>query len=122
MKKTMFEVNWHYEDAGEDGLGSFSHCTVTPIQVIREGVLPGCTRPSITAVDIDGRQFQGSPGNYHNTESAAWREVSETLENMVSGYEASIAVLTAKAKKAREYLEIIQPLTHVGPKKKGGKP
>lgn len=110
MKKTMFEVNWHYEDVGEDGVASFSHCTVTPIQVIREGVLPGCTRPSITAVDIDGRQFQGEPDNYHRTQSAAWREVSKTLGYMVSGHEASIAVLTAKAQKAREYLEKIQPL------------
>lgn len=112
MKKTMFEVNWHYmathEDVDEDGAGRFSHCTVTTIQVIREGVLPGCAGVSITAIDINGRQFQGNPGNYHDTESAAWGEVYETLEGMVRENENTIAKLTTRNTEVRKYLENIR--------------
>lgn len=43
--KTLYEVNWHYNN---DLLVCIS---VTPIKVLREGILPGCSAVSITAVD-----------------------------------------------------------------------
>jgi hypothetical protein len=66
----MYDVNWHYTN------DVFSHCSVTPIKVIRESVLPGCTGVSITAKDSNGRKFQGSPDNYYATEEAAWAVVA----------------------------------------------
>lgn len=44
--KTMYEINWYYKDNEQT---KFSHCTVTPIEVLREGILPGCSAVSITA-------------------------------------------------------------------------
>lgn len=73
MNKTMFEVNWHYTNE------VFSHCTVTPIRVIRQGVLPGCTGETITAIDGEGRKFQGSADNYFSSEKEAWESVANDL-------------------------------------------
>ena len=84
MNEVRYEINWH--SSGD----VFSHCTVTPITVIREGVLPGCSGVSITAISSDGHKFQGSPGNYFNTESEAWESVKEDLVEAVRDYESQI--------------------------------
>ena len=76
MTKTMYEINWHYKDSDQN---QFSHCTVTPIEVLREGVLPGCSAVSITAKGSDGRTFQGSPRDYFESEAAAWAQVKKYL-------------------------------------------
>ena len=90
--KTMYEINWHYKDREQT---QFSHCTVTPITIIREGILPGCTAVSITAKDTNGRTFQGSPRDYFETEAAAWaqarRDLIETIENNDNKVEELIA-------------------------------
>ena len=90
--KTMYEINWHYKDSEQT---QFSHCTVTPIAIIREGILPGCTAVSITAKDTNGRTFQGSPRDYFETEAAAWaqarRDLIETIENNDNKVEELIA-------------------------------
>lgn len=79
--KTLYEINWHYLDEEQE---HFSHCTVTPIEVLREGVLPGCSAVSITAKGSDGRTFQSSPRDYFESETAAWanvrRGLTETIE------------------------------------------
>lgn len=87
MIKTMYEVNWHYVNE------RFSHCTVTPITVTREGVSPGCTGVSIDAIDHTGRKFIGSPRNYFDSEEAAWSEVKTDLLAMVEAKEAEMAKL-----------------------------
>ena len=82
MNKKMYEVNWH--SIGD----KFSHCTVTAITVTREGILPGCTGVTITAIDHEGGEFQGSPGNYHNTEAEAWAEAAEVaISETIKGNE-----------------------------------
>lgn len=51
MTKTMYEIDWHYKDSDQN---QFSHCTVKPITIIRESVLPS-TRREMTkpqALDI----------------------------------------------------------------------
>ena len=79
MNKKMYEVNWH--SIGD----KFSHCTVTAITVTREGILPGSTGVTITATDHDGREFRGSPGDYHNTEAEAWAEVKAVISETIKG-------------------------------------
>ena len=74
--KTLYEINWHYTDKEQT---KFSHCTVTPIEVLREGILPGCSAVSITAKDSEGRTFQGSPRDYFESEEAAWAQVKQDL-------------------------------------------
>ena len=84
MNEVRYEINWH--SSGD----VFSRCTVTPITVIREGVLPGCSGVSITAISSDGHKFQGSPGDYFNTESEAWESVKKDLVEEIRGSEAQI--------------------------------
>ena len=96
--KTLYEVNWFYHD------GTFERCTVTPIKVIREGVLPGCSGVTITAIDVDGRQFQGSPENYFETEAAAWADVREELEAALESNKAAVDVLNTTSARIEEFL------------------
>ena len=98
MNKTMYEVNWH---AVND---VFSHCTVTPITVIREGVLPGCTGVSITAKDSQGNKFQGSPDNYYATEEAAWSAVRVEITKSIEAHEKQLSEMQAQLKAQRDYL------------------
>lgn len=74
--KTLYEINWHYKDNGQT---KFSHCTVTPITLVREGILPGCSAVSITAKGSDGRTFHGSPRDYFETEAQAWAQAKQDL-------------------------------------------
>ena len=74
--KTMYEINWHYKDNEQT---QFSHCTVTPITVVREGILPGCSAPSITAKAADGHTFLGSARDYFESEAAAWAQAKQDL-------------------------------------------
>lgn len=103
MNKTMYEVNWH--SVGD----VFSHCTVTPITVLREGVLPGCTGVSITAKDSQGNKFQGSPDNYYATEEAAWAAVRVELAESVEAHEKQLAELQEQLSAQRGYLEKLTP-------------
>ena len=103
MNRTMHEVNWHSVN------DVFSHCTVTPITVIREGVLPGCTGVSITAIGSDGHKFQGSPDNYYATEEAAWAAVKVELALTIEAHEKQLAELQAQLTAQREYLAKLAP-------------
>lgn len=98
MNKTMYEVNWH---AVND---VFSHCTVTPIKVTREGVLPGCTRVSITAKDSKGNKFQGSPEDYYATEEEAWAAVKRELTESVERCEKQLVEMQTQLRSLRSYL------------------
>ena len=77
MNKTMYEINWHSVD------DVFSNCSVMPITVIREGIFPGCSAVSITAIDREGRKFRGSPEDYYSTEEEAWEEVKAMLSESI---------------------------------------
>ena len=103
MNKTMYEVNWHYTN------DVFSHCSVTPIKVIRESVLPGCTGVSITAEDSNGRKFQGSPDNYYATEEAAWAAVRVELAESVEAHERQLAELQEQLDAQLDYLAKLTP-------------
>lgn len=99
--KTLYEINWHYKD---DEQTKFSHCTVTPIEVIREGILPGCSTVSITAKGSDGRQFQGSPRDYFESEAAAWDSVRQGLAETIEANEAYVEDLNAEVLAIRAFL------------------
>ncbi len=98
MNKTMYELHWHEVN------GEFSRFSVTPITVIREGVLPGCTGVSITAVDHRGDTFQGSSLNYFETEGQAWEHGKEGLAMAVRDFEKDVARLQKQINTCRAYL------------------
>ena len=87
MNKTMYEINWHSVD------NVFSHCSVTPITVIREGIFPGCSSVSITAIDSEGNKFQGSPEYYYLTEEEAWEAIKIELESNIKTLTREIETL-----------------------------
>lgn len=99
MNETRYEINWHSVD------DAFSHCTVTPITVIREGVLPGCTGISITAIGSDRGRFQGSPDDYFKTEAEAWAKVKSDLEKAVKENAKQAREQERLVLKMRAYLE-----------------
>ena len=99
--KTMYEINWHYKDTEQT---QFSHCSVTPITVVREGILPGCSGVSITAKDIKGRTFQGSPRDYYETEAAAWSDVRKELTETVESNEDLVEFLKEENRRMFSFL------------------
>ena len=88
--KTLYEINWHYIDKEQT---KFSHCAVTPIEVLREGILPGCSGVSITAKGSDGRTFQGSPRDYFESEAAAWAQVKQDLIDTIQNNDEAVEQL-----------------------------
>ena len=78
--KTVFEVNTHYKN------GMFSHCTVTPVVVLREGILPGCSAESFTGIDQNGERFTGSLQDFFASEQDAWIKVRQ---DTIDGIRAS---------------------------------
>ena len=88
--KTMYEINWHYKDSEQT---QFSHCTVTPITVVREGVLPGCSAVSITAKDSNGRTLYGSPRDYFETEAQAWAQARQDLLGTIENIDKMVTEL-----------------------------
>ena len=95
---TLYEINWHY--VGD----KFSHCTVTPIKVLREGILPGCTAVSITARDASGRKFQGSPDDYFKTEEDAWRQIKKDLLQTIEANDKCVETLKDETHRLFKYL------------------
>ena len=102
MKK-LYEVNWHYDD--NDTLVRIS---VTPIRVLREGILPGCSAVSITAVGSDGRQFQGCPRDYFETEDAAWAQTKIELQEALASEEQIVAEAQRRIEGLRSVLNVVQ--------------
>ena len=101
MNKTLYEINWH--SVGD----RFSHCSVTPITVIREGVLPGCSGVSITAIGSDGRKFLGAPSNYYATEAEAWTAARKELEDSIEAKQADLFALASELRHLRTYLQTL---------------
>lgn len=99
--KTLYEVNWHYNN---DTLASIS---VSPIKVLRESILPGCSAVSITAVGSDGRKFQGCPQDYFETEEAAWAQTKIELQEAITSEEQAIAEAQKRIKSLRGVLSTI---------------
>lgn len=96
--KTLYEVHWNSIN------DEFTHCSVTPITVIREGVLPGCSGVSITAKDASGQVFQGSPRDYFHSEEEAWKAVVEDLENSRSSLTKTAAKIAQELEHLDRYL------------------
>jgi len=99
--KTMYEINWHYKDNEQT---QFSHCTVTPITIVREGVLPGCSTVSITAKGSDGRTFQGSPRDYFESEAAAWAQAKQDLLDTIENNDEEVEALKAETHRLFSFL------------------
>ena len=101
MKETLYEINWHYCES------VFYRCTVTPIKVLRRGVLPGCSGVTITATDSSGRKFQASPDMFFATEEEAWAAVKEDISESIEADKKEVAMLKAKISAKVEFLKKI---------------
>lgn len=99
--KTLYEVHWHYKDGGQT---VFSHCSVSPITVLREGVLPGCTGVSITAKDSKGDTFLGTPKDYFESEAAAWADARQSLLGTIENNDRAIARLKEETFRLHRFL------------------
>ena len=100
MNETMYEVTWVHT-------GPTTHATVTPITVVRYDVLPGCSTPSITAIDHSGRKFHGSRENYFETKEAAWDSVMQDLRTTIGNYLERAEDLQHRAQAAEAYLNTL---------------
>jgi hypothetical protein len=86
MQKTMYEVVWI-----SDGKGATTHIRVEPITVIREGILPGCSAVTISAIDSRGDKFNGDPKDYFKSEAEAWETARADLNSTIEAYEQRVA-------------------------------
>lgn len=103
MIETRYEVNWHYVNE------IFTHCSVSPITVIWEGIRTGCKGVSIVAIGSDGRKFYGSPRNYYQTEADAWAAIKAQLTESVAAHEKQIRGLQEQLEAQRRYLKTSIP-------------
>ena len=100
--KTLYEANWHYSN------DTLVRISVSPIKVLREGILPGCSAVSITAVDKDGHQFQGCPQDYFETEEAAWKQATIELQEAIASEQRGICEAQRRIEGLRSVLSAIQ--------------
>jgi hypothetical protein len=98
MSEVMYEINWH-NTYTRDRDGVFTHCTVTPITILRRGIQPGATRETITGRDGNGRRFTGNPKDYYKTSEEAWSAVKEDILRL----QADIAAMKEFLKVAGDY-------------------
>jgi hypothetical protein len=101
--RTLYEINWHYEN------DVFTHATVTPITVLREGILDDGSLYILKAKDSKGRTFQGSPRDYFETEAEAWTEVERDLRGSITANEDEITSLQRENEAMLRFLMGGQP-------------
>lgn len=86
MQKTMYEVVWISNENY-----ATTHIRVEPITVIHEGILPGCSAVTISAIDSRGDEFSGVPQNYFKSEAEAWEAARADLNSTIGVYEQRVA-------------------------------
>lgn len=86
MQKTMYEVVWISNEHDVT-----THIRVEPIIVIREGVLPGCSTVTISAIDMRGDEFSGVLQDYFKSEAEAWETARADLNSTIGVYEQRVA-------------------------------
>ena len=104
--KTLYKVNWHYND------DTLVRISVSPIRVLREGILPGCSDVSIAAVGSDGRKFQGCPRNYFETEDAAWAQTKKELRETITAEEQAVDEAQRRIEGLRSVLLAVEGVNH----------
>lgn len=98
MNKKMYEINCHYDKE------VFSHYSVSSITVTRRSILEDCTRESISAIDAEGRRFQGNPEEYFNSEEEAWAEIKKSLKLIIIELEWQMTKLQKEVDRMSTYL------------------
>ena len=77
----MYEISY-IENTKDNSL----RIAITPIKVIRRGILPGCSKETITAIDSRGEKFTGNPNDYFSSEKEAFnyamKEAKESIKNL----------------------------------------
>ena len=111
MSEVMYEINWH-NTYTRDRDGVFTHCTVTPITILRRGIQPGATRETITGRDGNGRRFTGNPKDYYKTSEEAWSAVKEAISESIAGYEEDLLRLQADIAAMKEFLKVAGDYDH----------
>jgi hypothetical protein len=97
----MYEIHWHYNNE------EFYQCTVTPIVVYREDILPDCTKVSISAIDSQGNYFQGCPEDYFATEALAWESVRKAIKENIACNKKIIKNMRYQTSKLIDYLHTL---------------
>lgn len=75
-------------------------CIVKSVDVLREGILPGCSAPSITVRYPDGSTAQSTRDYFHATEMDAYHEIALDLQ------EALDEAWTRRAKAERDIVNL----------------
>lgn len=84
--KTLYEINWHYKD---DAKTKFSHCTVTPIEVLLGGILLR---------------------DYFETEAQAWAQARQYLRDTMKKNDEVVAAINAETDCIFSFLVTLPPL------------
>lgn len=70
---------------------------------IREGILEGCTAPSITIKDQLGKTAHSSLDMYHETEEDAWDAINLDLASEIMDKESEIESLQRELQALKDY-------------------
>jgi len=77
----MYEISY-IENTKDNSL----RIEITQIKVIRRGIVPGCSKETITAIDLKGEKFWGDPNNYFVSEKEALnyalKEAKESIKDL----------------------------------------
>lgn len=94
----------YYDKAIYDEGGNFVKYEVEAHLLIREGVLEGCTLPTISVVDPStGKTYQSSLDFYHETEEDAWEAIQTELSHEILDKESEIEALQRELQALKDY-------------------
>jgi hypothetical protein len=100
VPRTMYEIdfpdNWHH---------NIEDIKVLPVKVIREGILEGCSAPTITIIDSKGRKCNTSPDLCFETEQAAWEHIRKELFTGIAILQRDIDTGTAQLNSIKAFIQ-----------------
>ncbi len=99
----LYDITTYYNNNG-----TLKRCSVEPITVVREGCLPGCVKPSITAIATDGEEFVSSKENYYETETEAWAQVKKEVEELLADAKRDVKDLAEEVRTLEGYLKTLR--------------
>lgn len=96
--------NVYYDKAIYDKRGNFVKYEVEAHLLIREGVLEGCTLPTVSVIDpVTGRVSRNDLNFYHETEEDAWEAIQTELNHEILDKESEIEALQRELQALKDY-------------------
>lgn len=96
--------NVYYDKAIYDKRGNFVKYEVEAHLLIREGVLEGCTLPTVSVIDpVTGRVSRNDLNFYHETEEDAWEAIQTELSHEILDKESEIEALQRELQALKDY-------------------